>query len=150
MHEEYIHRIEVHVAGICIDGDKVLVVKRTPSRRLYPNLWECGGGQVESGESFEDAIKRQLRDELGVIAEPIAFVRTYEIPTPNEQQKKIPGVKFICKVIGFVNGKEPVISSEHTEWKWQPINDLGELKFIPGVDDDIRKAYQLSKQVHRE
>ena len=89
MREEKIHKLEVHVAGICFVGNRVLVAKRTSSRKLYPNLWECGGGQVETGENFDDAVKRQLKQELGVIVKPIKVLGTYEILTQDSGQKKI-------------------------------------------------------------
>ena len=55
MREDKNYQIEVHVAGMCFKDDCVLAVKRSPNRRLYPGLWECSGGQVHPGESFEDA-----------------------------------------------------------------------------------------------
>lgn len=140
MREDNVNRIEVHVAGICFNGNKVLVLKRSPSRRLFPNLWECGGGQVNSGENFEEAVIRQLREEAGIAVRPIEVVGTYEIPIMGDQ-RKIPGVYFACRLEGFVCGKEPKISSEHTEWQWQEINKLENLEFIPGIKENIRKAY---------
>ncbi len=145
MREEKIHKIEVHVAGICFMDDKVLIAKRAATRELYPGLWACGGGQVETGENFEEAVKRQLKEELGVIIEPIASFGTYEILTPDSEQKKIPGLRFACKVIGFVNGKEPQISKEHTEWKFLAIDKLAELEFIPGLKGEIKAAYSVYK-----
>jgi ADP-ribose pyrophosphatase YjhB (NUDIX family) len=88
MREDKIHKIEVHVGCICFDGDKVLLLKRTDSRTLYHGLWECGGGQVWTGENFEDCITRELRDEAGVIAEVIGPVSKYTIPIPDNEQKK--------------------------------------------------------------
>ena len=124
MREENIHGIEVHVAGICFDGDNVLVLKRSPTRRLYPNLWECGGGAVWPGENFEEALKREMKDEAGVIVEPIMSLKTYQIPVPDSEQKKIPGLRFVCKLVGFVNGKGLKISKEHTECKWISVDKL--------------------------
>jgi len=143
MREEKKFKIEVHVAGICFDKDRVLIVKRSAFRKLYPNLWECGGGQVKEGENFEEAVKRQLKEELGVLVEPIKIIGTYEILAPDLDQKKIPGIRFVCRIIGFINGKEPQISSEHSEWRWQPIDKLDELEFIPGVKEDIKQAYSM-------
>lgn len=143
MREEKIHRIETHAAGICLEGKRVLVIKRSPSRKLYPNLWECGGGQVEAGESFEQAVTRQLREEAGVRVNPVRILGTYEIPAQESGQGKIPGIKFICRFLGYINGKEPQISKEHTEWRWQEIDKLDKLEFIPGVKEDIKLAYSL-------
>ncbi len=146
MREENIHRIEVHVAGFCFDGNKILVLKRSPSRKLYPNLWECGGGAVWPGENFEEALKREMKDEAGVIVEPVIDLKTYEILTPDLEQKKIPGLRIICKFVGYVNGKGPQISAEHTEWKWIAVDRLDGLEFIPGLKEDIKTAYSALKK----
>jgi 8-oxo-dGTP pyrophosphatase MutT (NUDIX family) len=59
--EDGIHKIEVHVAGVCVreegKGWKMLAAKRKSTRSLFPNKWECGGGAVHSGEGFEAALK---------------------------------------------------------------------------------------------
>jgi 8-oxo-dGTP diphosphatase len=146
MREEKIHKLEVHVAGICFDNDKVLVLKRSASRSLYPNLWECGGGQVETGENFEEAVIRQLKEEAGVIIKPLIGLKSYEILVKDEQ-RKIPGVRFICKIIGYIDKNGPKISKEHTEWRWQPINKLDELEFIPKLKEDIKFAYSFLKKI---
>ena len=147
MREEKIHKIEVHVSGVCFKEDKVLIAKRSSRRKLYPNFWECGGGQIESGENFIEAVKRQLEQELGIIVEPIRIFKTYEILTPNSEQKKIPGVRFICKIVGYTNEQEPQISEEHSEWRWQPVADLAERELIPGLEEDIKLAYFVYQEI---
>jgi 8-oxo-dGTP pyrophosphatase MutT (NUDIX family) len=146
LREDRIHRIEVHVGCICLDGDRVLILKRAGSRSLCPGLWECGGGQVWTGESFEDAAIRELRDEAGVMAEPVMPVGTYEIPVPGSGQKKIPGIYFACTFRGYVGGNEPRISSEHTEWRWQPVDRLDGFEFIAGLREAIKKTHSLLKK----
>lgn len=147
MREEKIDKIEVHVAGICFAGDKVLMIRRSPSRKIYPKLWECGGGEIKSGENFKEAVTRQMKEELGIIVKPIEALRVYEILTPNLEQKKIPGVRFVCKITEFINGKEPEISNEHSEWRWQSVDKLDELEIIPGIKEDILDAYYRYKSL---
>lgn len=147
MREESLQKIEVHVAGICFDGDKVLVLKRSDSRKIYPNLWECGGGQVNLGENFEEAIKRQLEEEAGIIVDVIKVSGTYEIATTDLEQKKIPGIKFACKFIEYKNGDEPQISEEHTEWRWIAMAKLDDIEFIPRIREDIEAAYNIMKAI---
>ena len=142
MREENQYKIEVHVAGICFKDNQVLVVKRSSKRKIYPNLWECGGGQVNPGENFVDAVKRQLQEELGVIATPLKVLGIYQILTPDLEQKKIPGVKFICK-IESLEGKTPRITEEHSEFRFLSRSELenSDLEFIPGVKEEILEAF---------
>lgn len=146
MREDNIHRIEVHVGCICLDNDRVLILKRSGSRSLYPGLWECGGGQLHAGEGFGDAVTRQLREEAGVIAESAGPVGTYEIPVTGSEQGKIPGIHLACRFRGHARGSEPTISSEHTEWRWQPVDRLEGLEFIPGLKEAIRQAHSLLRE----
>lgn len=135
--------LEVHVGVICFKDNKVLILKRTPQRRLYPNKWECGGGKVRPGESFVDACQRQMHEEAGLKIEYIGFITIYEIPL--EDNYKIPGVKFAFKITGYDNGKEPKISDEHTEYKFISEDQIDQYDFIEGIDEDIKKAYTVLK-----
>ena len=142
------HCIEVHAAGICFretDYDiEVLIARRKESKELYPGKWECGGGQVKMGENFEEAVKRKMKEELGVIVDSVLVFGTYEIETPQLPQKKIPGIKFICFFKEYVNGKYPEIKEEaFSEWKWQSINDLSGIDFIPGIKEEIHIAWEF-------
>ena len=146
--EEKRHLIEVHVAGICFrETEKdieVLIVKRNNNRELYPSKWECSGGQVYAGENFEEAVKRKIADELGVLVDRLVVFGTYEMETPQLEQKKIPGVRFVCFFDKYINGQGPQINpKEHSQWKWQPIDDLGEIDFIEGLRNEIRTGWEF-------
>ncbi|MCX6741894.1 MAG: NUDIX domain-containing protein [Candidatus Pacearchaeota archaeon] len=143
MRENGVNKIEVHVAGICFYKNKVLVVRRSSAKRLYPSLWECGGGQVNTSENFEEAVKRRIKEELGIIINPIKVLGIYQIPTPKLEQKKIPGIKFVCEIKSFVNGKTPRISEEHSEFKFLSKEQIesSTLEFIPGVKEEIKQAF---------
>lgn len=68
------------VAGILRFGDLSLLCHRAPDRTWYPNVWDLPGGHVEHGETPMDALRRELREELGIEAEtvssePVARIR---------------------------------------------------------------------------
>lgn len=68
--------IEVAV-GVLLRGDRIFIQKR-PASGLMPNLWEFPGGKIEAGETPEEALVRELREELGVQVRPlekIALIR---------------------------------------------------------------------------
>lgn len=140
--------LEVHVAGTCFRLDnnrvEVLIAKRHPKKELFPELWECGGGQVNFNENFEEAVIRQMKEELGVNVKNLIPFTVYEIFVPDLEQKKIPGVKFYCFLDSYVNGEGLQIdSNDFTECKWVGVDDLANYDFIPGIVDDIRNAVKL-------
>lgn len=48
------------------DGD-FLLMKRSPEKEVYPNIWEIGaGGSVVQGETVEDSARRELEEETGI------------------------------------------------------------------------------------
>lgn len=59
-----LHEIEVVGAAI-IDGNKVLAAQRSEVMKS-PLKWEFAGGKVQEGETHESALKRELREELGI------------------------------------------------------------------------------------
>lgn len=57
-------------AGILIDArGRLLLAQRPPGKHLA-GMWEFPGGKCEPGERVEDALVRELREELGIEAEP--------------------------------------------------------------------------------
>lgn len=147
--EDEIHQIEVHVAGVCLkreDELKVLVGKRNNKRRLYPGLWECGGGQVHRKEYFEEAIKRQFMEEFGIVVEPLRVLGDYKI-VDRENDVIIPGIKFLCRFVDYLDGQVILNKAEFSEYRWILSNELDAYEFIPGIKDDIREAIRLYQEI---
>ncbi|MCD6260751.1 MAG: NUDIX domain-containing protein [Thaumarchaeota archaeon] len=146
MREEGIHKIEVHVAGICLKNEegrfKILIGKRTRSRQLFPNCWECGGGQVHRGENFVTALKRQMKGEFGIDVVVECPIGVYEIKTNNTI---IPGLRFICRPKD--NQQEIVVRKELVEYKWIDESEIDIYEFIPGLKEDLKRALSLYKKI---
>lgn len=62
--------------GVLVRDGRVLLVHRHPARRWYPDCWDIVGGHIEPGESPEQALRRECREELGVEIEAFAL---YEV-----------------------------------------------------------------------
>ena len=54
------------VVGALISEGRVLLARRRPDKRAYPNVWDLPGGIIEAGESELVALVRELHEELGV------------------------------------------------------------------------------------
>lgn len=59
------------VAGLIVQNGRLLVCQRRETS-LFPLKWEFPGGKVERGEPFEDALRRELKEELEIdIHDPV-------------------------------------------------------------------------------
>lgn len=144
MRELGVERIEVHVAGVCVrtfpDGQvRVLALHRTDQRTLFPDYWEGFGGQVRPGETFEAAVTRHLSDEAALRGRVIGPVCTYVIE-PNSTSGSpyvIPGIRFLVE---YLEGEPSLDPRQHGEYRWIPEEDLPELSWIPGLEEQIQEA----------
>jgi 8-oxo-dGTP diphosphatase len=60
-------RTPVDVAvGVLIDGEGRFLLTSRPPGKAYAGYWEFPGGKVEAGESIEQALRRELLEEIGV------------------------------------------------------------------------------------
>jgi 8-oxo-dGTP diphosphatase len=74
--------IEVAVA-VLRDRDGRILLCRRPSAARYGGRWEFPGGKIETGESPLDALRRELREELGVDVETAAPIAEDAIAYPD-------------------------------------------------------------------
>ena len=60
-------RLALVVAAALVDADGRVLIAQRPAGKQLAGLWEFPGGKVEAGERPEEALIRELREELGII-----------------------------------------------------------------------------------
>jgi 8-oxo-dGTP diphosphatase len=70
------------VAGLIIKDGKLLVCQRTRHQTM-PLKWEFPGGKIEEGEQPRDALRRELEEELGILAKVGDEVKRIQHEYPN-------------------------------------------------------------------
>ncbi|SAF01886.1 pyrimidine (deoxy)nucleoside triphosphate diphosphatase [Enterobacter hormaechei] len=65
------------VAAILEKEGKILLAQR-PEHADQPGMWEFAGGKVEAGETQQEALLRELREELGIEAVPARYVASHQ------------------------------------------------------------------------
>lgn len=64
-------RTPVDVAvGVLIDGQGRFLLTSRPAGKVYAGYWEFPGGKLEAGETVEQALRRELQEELGITIGP--------------------------------------------------------------------------------
>jgi len=136
--------VEMVIAGVILDAGKVLL-------RRHPTLgkWLPPGGHILPGETPDDAVRRELREETGLLVEPTDYAH---LP-PIEAIKKELALPFYvnvhsvgdhdhccffyrCRVVGHTN--EP---PEPAELRWFDVRTLDE---APEVPEDVKYIVKLA------
>ncbi len=59
-----------YACAILLRDGLILLGKRSPHRKAYPNCWDVIGGRVEQGETIDAALHRELGEEIGIAPSP--------------------------------------------------------------------------------
>lgn len=80
--------IGVNCIFMCHDGQgNFLLHKRSQNCRDEIGTWDCGAGSMEFGESFNDTINREVKEEYGVLSSKIEYVGTKNVIRDHNGQK---------------------------------------------------------------
>jgi 8-oxo-dGTP diphosphatase len=111
--------------------DKVLLGLRAPSKKVWPCHWDTIGGRVEPGESLDEALIREVREEVGVT--PTWFKL---IATVKERQPELYGdaLHHVYAVTKWQGGDPANVCDEHTELRWFSISEMRLLTNIVDAD----------------
>ncbi|WP_371031430.1 (deoxy)nucleoside triphosphate pyrophosphohydrolase [Pseudoclavibacter sp. JSM 162008] len=107
------------VAGIFLRGDEVLACRRAPNKTAA-GLWEFPGGKVELGEAPEDALVREILEELKI------RVLVLELIDRSVTRVNDMAIDLSCYLID-ANGAEPIDSTDHDLLRWVRRADLAAL-----------------------
>jgi len=114
----------VRVVGAVIfnDHEEILCALRSPEMSL-PNLWEFPGGKIEEGENPEEALVREIKEELGCTINVFEKIEEVHHEYPNI-------------IVNLLTYKAKIIAGEpkakeHAELKWVPIQELQTLEWAP-------------------
>lgn len=107
------------VCGVIIENGKVLITQRGDKKNF--GKWEFAGGKINSNESPEDAIIREVKEELNLIVEVSREITRY-----NFQEYNL--IFMLC----FISGKNSLILNEHLNYRWIDTGDVASSDFVEG------------------
>ena len=107
--------------------------------KQFGGFWELPGGKVELNESYPEALRREISEELSIKLDKLAYYDNNIYPINEHQQ-----IKLICFLCYQYYGK--IKLTEHLDAKWFAKNDLNHIKITP-ADVKIIESLKLSQNL---
>lgn len=130
----------IHLLIVNKDKTKVIFQKRASNKDLYPNMWDISvGGHISSGEEDTEAVKRELKEELGIDSNDIKFIKKFkeELNHKGIDNKEV--VSLFILTLDNENIKLKLQKEEVADAKWLTKDEFEKLikekKAIPHVEE---------------
>jgi len=122
--------IRVAAKALIVKNNQVLILQR---KRNSPNdkiEWDIPGGGIEYGESFSDALVREVKEETNLTVEVFDTIRAWNCI---DNDKMLYGVTFATN---FVEG-DIILSSEHENYVWLDIDKIANSDVAKWIKDEV-------------
>ena len=127
-------RIEV-VAAIIRKGDRIFATQRGYGE--WKDWWEFPGGKMETGETPEEALKREIREELSTEIQVDELLSTVEYDY-NEQAFHLTLHCYLCSLL-----TEAMHLNEHEAARWLSRDELNSVQWLPADLEVIEMLRRL-------
>jgi len=110
---------------------KILLIRRDNKPTIpNPNMWSIPGGQVEKGESFDEALVREIKEEIGITPKNYQLLGFFE----TEKQNAI----YLLELTNEET-QEIKLGDEGQELKWFKPQEIADIDAVPIVRDFFQK-----------
>ena len=130
-------QIEV-AAAIIRKDDKIFATQRGYGE--WKDWWEFPGGKMEAGETQEEALKREIREELSTEIVVDRFISTIEYDYPRFR------LKMHCYLCSLLT--DTLHLNEHEAAKWLSIDNLESVKWLP-ADKIVLEVIKSKSNINR-
>jgi len=118
-------------SGIILKDKKILLIKRSNYTKIYPDCWACPGGRAEPGETAEQNVIREVKEEVN-----LDFTPTEILTTATWQNR------FLYRFLGTWSGIIKIQEEEVADFDWFTYDKAKELSLAfdyAHVIDLVRK-----------
>lgn len=113
------------VAAIIVRSRQVLLGQRSASREFYPGVWDIFGGHVEPGEEKQEALIRELQEEIGITPTRWIFLETVTVPPSSQSSETV--VLHLYRVEAWTGTPQNLQTAEHSTIGWFTLEETAQL-----------------------
>lgn len=129
------HLVVPRTLCFVLNGDNVLLIKRSMHKRLFPGKVNGVGGHVEHGEDVAASAAREIEEETGLAVDDLWLAGVVHVDGNLGQADPLPG-GAMPGVMVFVftaqAGRREVRHSDEGELAWVPLAAVDELDWVDG------------------
>jgi 8-oxo-dGTP diphosphatase len=150
MQREFPEAPLVGVGAVVVDGFRILLVRR--GREPLKGHWSLPGGMLEVGERLSDGVMREVREETGLIVEPLELVEVVDRIHREGERVRYHYViaDYLCRVVGgelkAASDADDVRWVERAEWN-APDEDLGALRLDPVTVRVMEAGWRRAQEI---
>lgn len=147
MESQYLH--EVAITAIVVQDGKYLVIKRSATKRRFPNMWTVPGGKLETSDYLdlpkdtkdywynvlEKTLRREVKEEVGIEIANIEYVTSLA----TVHADGAPSLVISC-MADYVSGDITLQKEEADEFAWVTLEDAKGYDLIDGIYDELVMA----------
>ena len=141
MAHEYPGGPVVGVGAVVVDGDRVVLIKRSHPPR--EGEWSLPGGRVELGETLVEALRRELREEVGLEVEVGPMVETFDRihrDAAGRVRYHFVIVDFLCRPVGGVL----CAGDDACEARWATVDEVAQTVVSSYAVAVVRKGLEMA------
>jgi 8-oxo-dGTP diphosphatase len=157
MQSQHLH--EVAITAIIVKDDKYLIIKRTPTKRRFPNMWTVPGGKLETSDYLdlpkdtqdywynvlERTLAREVKEEVGLDIEHVEYVTSLA----TVHADGAPSLVISC-LGDYKSGEVTLQAEEADEFAWVSLAEAKDYELIDGIYDELVMADEQRKGQKRE
>lgn len=131
------------VSGAIIRDGAVLLVQR--ARPPASGLYSLPGGVVETGETLEAALIREVREETALEISVIGFAAISEVIAHDRDGLVDRHFVVLAYAARWISG-EPLLNDELSAWRWVKPGGISDLETTANLDGIVRAAFRLDAE----
>lgn len=140
----YPERPLLGVGAVIFQDDRVLLIER--GQEPLKGWWTLPGGLVETGERLDQALRREVLEETGLIVEPLTVAAIFERIMPDAEGRTefhYVIVDYLCRPAGGTLAW----GSDVADARWVRLDEMEALKIAPGTPPVIEKALGIWQEM---